>query len=101
MAHRFNEGDRLFNAGLVSADGQADRADMYKAYLESVLAQDTMVGAHFFQYVDSPITGRAFDGENYNVVFVAVTDIPYPEMIDAAREVNASLYPGRYGDSPE
>ena len=90
----------LFHPGLVSADGQADRAAMYKAYLESVLAQDTMVGAHFFQYVDSPITGRAFDGENYNVGFVAVTDIPYPEMVDAVKEVNASLYPGRYGDIP-
>lgn len=32
-------------SGLVSPDGQADRADMYKAYLESALAQDTMVGA--------------------------------------------------------
>ena len=90
----------LFHQGLVSADGQADRADMYKAYLESVLAQDTMVGAHFFQYVDSPITGRAFDGENYNVGFVAVTDIPYPEMVEAVKEVNASLYLRRYGESP-
>lgn len=90
----------LFHPGLVSSDGQADRADMYKAYIESVLAQDTMVGAHFFQYVDSPITGRAFDGENYNVGFVAVTDIPYPEMVEAVKEVNASLYPGRYGESP-
>ncbi len=90
----------LFHPGLVSADGQADRAAMYKAYLESVLAQDTMVGAHFFQYVDSPITGRAFDGENYNVGFVGVTDIPYPEMVEAVKEVNAELYPGRYGGSP-
>ncbi|RME63729.1 MAG: agarase [Alphaproteobacteria bacterium] len=87
----------LYHAGLVQADGQADRARMYKAYMESVLANDAMVGAHWFQYVDSPITGRAFDGENYNVGFVAVTDIPYPEMVAAAKEFNAALYPKRYG----
>jgi len=87
----------LFHAGLVQADGQADRAKMYKAYMESVAAHDNMVGAHWFQYVDSPITGRAFDGEPYNVGFVTVTDIPYPEMVAAAKEFNSSLYPKRYG----
>ncbi len=90
----------LFHPGLVQADGQADRAAMYTAYMESVAALDTMVGAHWFQYVDSPITGRAFDGENYNVGFVTVTDIPYPEMVAAAKAFNTSLYPKRYGDRP-
>ncbi|MBR9913024.1 MAG: agarase [Gammaproteobacteria bacterium] len=87
----------LYHPGLVQADGQADRAAMYKAYMESVIAHDNMVGAHWFQYVDSPITGRAFDGENYNVGFVSATDIPYPEMVKAAREFNAALYAKRYG----
>jgi agarase len=86
----------LYHPGLVMADGQADRARMWRAYMDSVLAQDTMVGAHWFQYIDSPISGRAFDGENYNVGFVAVTDIPYPEMVEAAREFNRQLYARRY-----
>jgi agarase len=73
---------------------------MYKAYMNSVLANDTMVGAHWFQYVDSPISGRAYDGENYNVGFVSATDIPYPEMVKAAREFNRELYPKRYGNNP-
>ena len=90
----------LYHPGLVQADGQADRARMYRAYLDSVLALDTMVGAHWFQYVDSPISGRAFDGENYNVGFVSGTDIPYPEMVEAAREFNRALYPMRYGNQP-
>ncbi len=88
----------LYHPGLVQAADQADRAAMYLAYMESVAALDAMVGAHWFQYVDSPLTGRAFDGEGYNVGFVTVTDIPYPEMITAAKDFNSSLYPNRFGE---
>lgn len=88
----------LFHPGLVMADDQADRASMYLDYMESVAALDSMVGAHWFQYVDSPLTGRAFDGEGYNVGWVTVADIPYPEMIEAAKSFNSNLYPKRYGD---
>lgn len=86
-----------YHPGIVSAASQKDRARMYKAYMESVLEKDYMVGAHWFQYVDEPVTGRAFDGENANIGFVTVTDIPYPEMIKAAKEINYNLYPERYG----
>lgn len=88
----------LFHPGLVQAANQADRAAMYIAYMKSVVALDSMVGAHWFQYVDSPLTGRAFDGEGYNVGFVTVTDIPYPEMVEAAKEFNSTLYPKRFGN---
>ncbi|MEO1246846.1 MAG: agarase [Pseudomonadota bacterium] len=91
----------LFHPGLVQADDQKDRAQMYIDYMESVAALDSMVGAHWFQYVDSPITGRAFDGEGYNVGFVTATDIPYPEMVDAAKAFNSSLYPKRFSNGYE
>ncbi|MEM8489759.1 MAG: agarase [Pseudomonadota bacterium] len=87
----------LYHPGLVQASDQADRATMYLRYMESVTALDSMVGAHWFQYVDSPLTGRAFDGEGYNVGFVSVTDVPYPEMVEAARAFNSSLYSKRFG----
>ncbi|WP_027330223.1 agarase [Marinimicrobium agarilyticum] len=86
-----------YHPGIVSAASQEDRARMYKAYMESVLEKDYMVGAHWFQYVDEPVTGRAFDGENANIGFVTVTDIPYPEMVEAAKEINFNLYRERYG----
>ena len=41
-------------------------------------------------------TGRG-DGENYQIGFLTVTDQPYPELVMAAREVAASMYPARYG----
>ncbi len=86
----------LHHPGLVMAADQADRAKMYKAYMETVTTNPYLVGAHWFQYVDSPLTGRAFDGENYNVGFVSTTDIPYPDMVNAAKDVNRDLYPKRF-----
>jgi agarase len=55
-----------------------------------------MVGAHWFQYIDEPISGRAFDGENANIGFVTTTDIPYPELIEAVKEVTSNMYQQRY-----
>ncbi len=86
----------LYHPGLVQAHDQKDRAQMYYNYMQSVANHKNMVGAHWFQYLDSPITGRAFDGEPYNVGFVSITDIPYPEMVAAAKKFNSGLYPNRY-----
>lgn len=88
----------MFSPGIVSAYDQVDRARMYTTYMESVLAHPNMVGAHWFQYMDEPITGRTYDGENANIGFVNVADIPYPELIEAAKKINSTLYSGRYGD---
>jgi hypothetical protein len=37
-----------------------------------------------------------WNGENYNIGFVNVTDTPYPEMIAAARAVHGELYGRRW-----
>ncbi|ARD22210.1 agarase [Shewanella japonica] len=87
----------MYSPGIVHAANQADRARMYKAYMKSVLEKPYMVGAHWFQYIDEPITGRAFDGENANIGFVTVTDVPYPEMIQAVKQVTSTMYQQRYG----
>lgn len=86
----------MFHPGLIMASDQADRAEKFKAYMHSVIDNPYFVGAHWFQYIDSPITGRAYDGENYNVGFVSVADVPYPEMVEAARELNTELYTRRF-----
>ncbi len=84
--------------GLISAGSQSERADMYAEYMEQLIDNPYMVGGHWFQYADSPVTGRSLDGENYNIGFVSVTDRPYPEMVSAAREINEELYDRRFGD---
>ena len=92
----------LLNPGLIHAGSQADRGKKFAEYMNSVIDNPYFVGAHWFQYIDSPLTGRAYDGENYNVGFVSVTDIPYAPLIDAVKSVNENLYPRRFGkDSDE
>ncbi|WP_049721010.1 agarase [Gilvimarinus polysaccharolyticus] len=88
----------LLNPGLIHAESQQDRGVKYQEYVNSVIDNPYFVGVHWFQYIDSPLTGRAYDGENYNVGFVSVTDIPYKPLVDSARSVNRALYPRRYGN---
>lgn len=88
----------LFHPGLVHASDQEDRGKMYQTYLRSVIDNPYFVGAHWFQYLDSPTSGRAHDGENYNVGFVRITDVPYEPLVKAAKELNRELYPRKYGN---
>lgn len=90
----------MFHTGLVAATDQNARAATFAEYLQSVIDHPTLVGCHWFQYTDQAITGRTYDGENYNIGFVTVTDTPYPEMVRAAREVHRTLYPRRESASP-
>ncbi len=89
-------GPDTFNAGLVMASDLKDRARMYTEYMDTVIDNKYFVGAHWFQYIDSPVSGRAYDGENYNVGFVRNTDIPYKNMVNAAKKLNKNLYEKRF-----
>lgn len=82
----------LFHPGLVDAGSQQARAQWYREYVQSALDCQEVVGCHWFQYHDEPLTGRALDGENYNVGFVDVTDTPYAPLVQAARQVHETMY---------
>ena len=82
----------MFHEGLVPCVDQKERAKAYADYVRSVATCPAFVGCHWFQYVDEPITGRWFDGENYNIGMVDVTDTPYPELTNAARRIHTDLY---------
>ncbi len=88
----------LFNPGVVYSSDHEDRARMYKKYMETVIDNPYFVGAHWFQYIDSPTSGRAHDGENYNVGFVRITDVPYQSMVKTAKEINSGMYQRRFGN---
>ncbi len=87
----------MFHTGLVSTPNQQARATMYRDYIRSVVDNAAFVGCAWFEYSDEPLTGRVYDGENYNIGFVDVTDSPYPEMIEAAKAVHAEAYKRRLG----
>jgi hypothetical protein len=90
--YHFGATDRgMFHPGLRPRKDQADRAAAYEGYVRSVRALPAFVGCHWFQWADEPLTGR-FDGENYNIGFVTTANTLYPEMRDAARRVNSTLY---------
>ena len=81
----------LFWPGLFDVAVEGERGPAYAAYLRSALANPDMVGCHWFQYVDEPLTGRLLDGENGHMGFVSVADVPYAGLVSAAREANLSL----------
>lgn len=86
----------MFHTGLVATRDQAERAACYEQFVNACLDHPRYVGTHWFQWRDQALTGR-FDGENYQIGFVSVTDQAYPEMVAAAQRVAEKMYSRRYG----
>jgi hypothetical protein len=87
----FGAPGRGMAASLVQVRDQTERARAYRYYVENALAMPELVGTHYFQWADQPSTGR-FDGENYNIGLVDVTDRPYPDLVDALKETHRRLF---------
>ena len=86
----FGTPGRGLAASLVQVRDQAERGKAYRYYVENALAMPEMVGTHWFQWADQPSTGR-FDGENYNIGLVDVTDRPYPDLVGALVETHGRV----------
>ncbi|MBT6143925.1 MAG: beta-agarase [Gemmatimonadetes bacterium] len=96
----FGATDRgMFHPGLRAARDQAHRGELYADYVRGALTNPLIVGTHWFQYGDQSTTGRG-DGENYNIGFLSIADVPYPKMVEAARDVGAQMYSLRSGTHP-
>jgi hypothetical protein len=87
----FGAPGRGLAASLVLVRDQAERGRAYRYYVEQAFAQPELIGTHYFQWADQPATGR-FDGENYNIGLVDVTDRPYPDMVQALKETHGRLH---------
>jgi hypothetical protein len=85
--------------GLAQTRNQEERGVAYRYYVENAAAHPALIGTHWFQWIDQPSTGRN-DGENYNIGFVDVTDRPYPELINAAKETFKRLLDIHSGKEP-
>jgi hypothetical protein len=86
----FGTPGRGMTAGLKQGSNQEERGVAYRYYVENAAADPSIVGTHWFQWIDEPSTGRS-DGENYNIGMLDVTDRPYTELIDAALATHKRL----------
>jgi hypothetical protein len=85
--------------GLAQTISQEERGVAYRYYVENAAANPAIIGTHWFQWMDQPATGRN-DGENYNIGFVDVTDRPYSELINAAKETFGRILSIHSGKEP-
>ncbi len=85
-------------ASLVQVRDATERAKGYRFYVEQAFSIPELIGTHWFQWADQPCTGR-FDGENYNIGFIDVTDRPYANMVDALQETHQRLYRVHLGEA--
>ena len=87
----------LFHTGIIPTENQAERAKAFAEYVTVCLTHPNIIGCHWFQYSDSPTTGRVWDGENYQIGFTDDCDTPYAELIGASRAIGEKLYQKRAG----
>jgi len=78
-------------SGLVQARDQVERGVAYRYYVEQAASHPAMIGTHWFEWWDQPNTGRN-DGEDYNIGFVDVTDLPHEAFIEGAKVAHKSIY---------
>jgi hypothetical protein len=74
----------------------AHRLELLERYLRSAFRHPLIVGAHFFQYRDQPLSGRP-DGEAGTRGFINATDTPHFDIIQTNRRLGYDLYRLRSG----
>jgi hypothetical protein len=95
----FGVPERGLAPGLAQTVNQVERAVAYQYYVENAASDPAIIGTHWFQWIDQPSTGR-FDGENYNIGFVDVTDRPYTELVNATKDIFKRLPAIHSGKEP-
>lgn len=77
-----------FWGGVSEVYNEQQRGERYQQFLAAAVKDPQIVGAHWFQYLDQPTTGRLLDGENGHIGLVGITDLPFAGFIDAVRKGN-------------
>lgn len=85
----FGSADRgPFGDGVVPVASEAQRGPAYAHFVAAAADNPQIVGVHWFQYADQPVTGRLLDGENSHLGLVGITDIPFGGFVEAVRAAN-------------
>jgi hypothetical protein len=77
-----------FWGGVTQLAKEEDRGPAYANFLKQALGEPSIVGVHWFQYLDQPVTGRLLDGENGHFGLVGITDLPFQGFVDSVRKSN-------------
>jgi len=80
-----------FWGGLMEVAREEDRGAAYARFIKAAADDPQIVGAHWFQYLDQPVTGRLLDGENGHFGLVAITDVPWAGFINSVRKANSDV----------
>ncbi len=99
----FGSADRgPFGSGVVSVASESQRGPAYARFVAAAAGDPQVVGVHWFQYADQPVSGRLLDGENSHVGLVGITDIPFGRFVEAVRAANLQAAQGMQaaGSSP-
>lgn len=91
MVTEFHFGSRdrgPFWGGASEVYKEEERGPAYAHFLARALEEPSIVGVHWFQYLDQPATGRLLDGENGHFGLVGITDRPWQGFVQAVREAN-------------
>ena len=94
MVTEFHFGSRdrgPFWGGVAEVYKEEERGPAYARFLTKALEEPQIVGVHWFQYLDQPVTGRLLDGENGHLGLVAITDRPWDGFVKAVRKANLDV----------
>ncbi|WXL28002.1 beta-agarase [Ectopseudomonas mendocina] len=94
MVTEFHFGSRdrgPFWGGVSEVYKEEERGPAYAQFLKKALEEPQIVGVHWFQYLDQPVTGRLLDGENGHLGLVAITDRPWDGFVKAVQKANRQV----------
>ena len=92
--------DRGLDAtGIRGVTSQKERGRAYRYYMQRAAAHPMCLGAHYFTLNDQAYLGR-FDGENYQIGIVDVTQRPYEDFEEGIVETHREIYDIAEGKRP-
>ncbi|SEM35941.1 Beta-galactosidase [Pseudomonas sp. ok272] len=80
-----------FWGGVTQVAKEEDRGPAYANFVKHALSEPSIVGVHWFQYLDQPVTGRLLDGENGHFGLLGITDLPFQGFVDSVRKTNLQV----------
>ena len=73
----FSAPNRGMFPGRKTRVNQTQKFKSMMEYTKSAASLPSFIGANWFQYLDQPLAGRWFDGENFPVGFISDSDTDF------------------------